>query len=81
MAVKTPSLFCGMFELDTRVLVFEHPPLGVRLHTRVTIGAREDTFSKRWAWYREILLFGFSVKAQTKAHEENKKEQNQDASH
>jgi hypothetical protein len=65
MAVKTPSLFCRVFELDIRVLVFEHSSFGVRLHARVTVGAWEDALSKRWAWYRKILLFGFSMKGQT----------------
>ena len=81
MAVKTPPLFCGMFELDVCVLVFQHSVLGVRLHAGVTIGAREDTFSKRWAWNRELLLLGFPVKIQTKSHEGDKKAQYEDATH
>jgi hypothetical protein len=81
MTVKTPALFCGMLELDVCVLVFQHSPLGIRLHAGVTVRTREDTFSERRAGHRKVLLLGFSVKGQTKPHEGDKKAQNQDAPH
>jgi hypothetical protein len=46
VAVETPALFRSMLELDVRVLILEHSSLGVGLHTRVTVGTREDAFQK-----------------------------------
>jgi hypothetical protein len=61
MTIKTPPLFRCMFELDIRVLLFQHSPLWVGFHTGVAVGAGEDAFAERRTRYRKIFLLGPSI--------------------
>jgi hypothetical protein len=50
-----------MLQLNIRVFFFQFPSLGICLHSRMAVGAREDTFAERRTRDRKVFLFGPSI--------------------